>query len=117
MVDKLTPVGGGPRPAATPPSRLRTWVVVGFGGAVLMFAGLGFVYKMTEFTMTIVQDDIEGFGAAAVAVYLLGLLPIVLINLWAILTGRFRDIERPKYRMLELDREIERGGELRRPHA
>jgi hypothetical protein len=98
-------------------SRWRTVVVVGFGVTVLVFAGMGFVYKMAEFTMTIVNDDIEGFGAAAVAVYLLGLLPMVFINLWAILTGRFRDIERPKYRMLELDREIERGGELRRPHA
>jgi hypothetical protein len=38
--------------------------------------------------------------------------PIALIMLWAVTTGRFRDIEQPKIRMLELDREIERGGEL-----
>ena len=40
------------------------------------------------------------------------MLPIVFLTLWAVLTGRFRDIERPKFRMLELDEEIERGGEL-----
>ncbi len=91
----------------------RRVAVVGFAVLVLLVAGLGFVYKMTEFTMTIVKDDIAGFGAAAVSVYLIGLLPILFLTLWAVCTGRFRDIEQPKFRMLELDREIERGGELR----
>lgn len=96
---------------------LRSIVVVGFAVAVLVVAGFGFVFKMAEFSLTIIKDDVEGFGAAAVAVYLLGMLPMLFLNLWAVFTGRFRDIERPKYRMLELDEEIERGGELRRPHA
>ena len=39
------------------------------------------------------------------------MLPIVFLTLWAVLTGRFRDIERPKFRMLELDAELERRGE------
>lgn len=98
--------------------KLRSMVVVFFAVAVLVIAGLGFVFKMSEFAMTILKDDVEGFGAAAVAVYLLGIVPVVFLNLWAVFTGRFRDIERPKYRMLELDQEIERGGELaRRPHV
>lgn len=89
---------------------LRTVAVVGFAVAVLVVAGLGFVYKMTEFAQTIVKDDVEGFGAVAVSIYLIGMVPIVFLTLWAVLTGRFRDIERPKFRLLELDREIERGG-------
>jgi nitrogen fixation-related uncharacterized protein len=95
---------------------LRTAVVVGFAAAVLVIAGLGFVYKMTEFALTIVKEDVEGFGAAAVSLYLLGMLPIVFLTLWAVLTGRFRDIERPKHRMFELDREIEQS-EARRAHG
>lgn len=90
----------------------RRFAVLAFAVVVLLVAGLGFVYKMTEFTMTIVNDDIAGFGVAAVSVYLIGLLPILFLTLWAVTTGRFRDIEQPKFRMLELDREIERGGEL-----
>jgi hypothetical protein len=90
----------------------RGLVVFVFAIAVMAIAGLGFVYKMAEFTLTIVADDIAGFGAVAVATYLIGMLPIVFITLWAVVTGRFRDIERPKLRLLELDREIERGGEL-----
>ena len=85
-----------------------------FGVAVTLLAGMGFIYKMTEFVMTIVNNDIAGFGFAAVSVYLIGLLPIIFLTLWAVMTGRFRDIERPKFRMLELDREIERGGDLSR---
>jgi hypothetical protein len=78
----------------------------------MVVAGTSFVYKMTEFAVTIVRDDVEGFGAVAVATYLIGMLPLVFVTLWAVLTGKFRDIERPKFRLLEIDREIERGGEL-----
>jgi len=98
-------------------SASRSWssrdlAVYGFAVAVLVFAGLGFVYKMTEFAATIVKDDVEGFGAVAVSIYLIGVVPIVFFTLWAVLSGKFRDIEAPKYRMFELDAEIERGGEL-----
>jgi hypothetical protein len=90
----------------------RGLVVFVFAIAVMAIAGLGFVYKMTEFTLTMAEDDVAGFGAVAVATYLIGMLPIVFLTLWAIVTGRFHDVERPKLRLLELDREIERGGEL-----
>jgi nitrogen fixation-related uncharacterized protein len=74
---------------------------------VMAIAGAAFVYKMAEFVVTIAEDEIAGFGAVAVATYLIGMLPIVFVTLWAALTGRFRDLERPKHRLLELDREIE----------
>ncbi len=88
-------------------ANLRGIAVVGFASAVLVVAGLGFVYKMTEFSATIIRDDIEGFGATAIAVYLTGVVPLFFLTLWAILSGRFSDIERPKYRVLELHDEIE----------
>ncbi len=91
---------------------IRTRVVFAFVVIVMLLAGGGFAYKMAEFVLTMYRHDIEGFGAVAIATYLTGLVPIVCITLWAVLTGRFRDIEQPKYRMLELDREIDRGGEL-----
>jgi ABC-type uncharacterized transport system permease subunit len=87
--------------------------VFAFAIAIMVIAGAAFVYKMTEFAMTIVKDDVEGFGAVAVATYLIGMLPIVFVTLWAAFAGKFRDIERPKFRLLELDRLIERGGPLR----
>jgi len=91
---------------------MRNAVVIGFAVIVLVVAGLGFVFKMSEFATTIVKDDVEGFGTVAVSIYLIGMVPIVFLTMWAVITGRFRDIEQPKLRVLELDREIERGGEL-----
>ncbi len=89
---------------------VRGLIIVGFAVAVLVVAGLGFAYKMSEFAVTIMKDEIEGFGAVAISIYLVGMVPILFFTLWAIATGRFRDIEHPKYRLLELDDEIERGG-------
>lgn len=79
---------------------------------VTCVAGFAFLNKMAEFVMTIVNDEVSGFGVVSVVTYLAGMLPLLLLTLWAAFSGRFRDIERPKYRMFELDQEIERGGEL-----
>jgi hypothetical protein len=84
---------------------------------VMLLAGGAFALKMFEFVTTMSGDEVAGFGAVAVTTYLMGMAPLLLLMLWAATTGRFRDIEAPALRMLELDREIERGGELAgRPH-
>jgi hypothetical protein len=88
---------------------VRSWFLIVFCTAVVVIAGSAMVYKMTEFTMTIIKDDISGFGVVALAVYFTGMLPLLFLTLWGICAGHFRDIEGPKYRMLELDDEIEAG--------
>jgi len=90
----------------------RSVIVFALAVGVMVVAGGAFVTKMFEFAMTMSGDEVAGFGAVAVATYLMGMLPLFLLLLWAVTTGRFRDVEAPKLRMLELDREIERGGEL-----
>ena len=112
--DHLRPVSGR---HAKSDRGVRNATVILFAVFVLLIAGLGFIYKMTEFAATIANDDVEGFGAMAVGTYLIGVVPIIFLTLWAVFTGKFRDIERPKFRMFELDREIERGGELRGRHG
>jgi hypothetical protein len=88
----------------------RKIVEIALTAGVCVIAGLGFTYKMSEFAVTIVKDEIEGFGAVAVATYLIGMVPMVFLMLWAVLTGKFRDLEATKQRLFELDAEIERGG-------
>ena len=95
--------------------RTRTVILFAFFFGVMVIAGGGFLLKMFEFVMTMSGDEIAGFGAVAVSTYLLGMAPLLFLMLWAVTTGRFRDVEAPKYRMLELDREIELGGELGEP--
>ncbi len=92
--------------------RTRTVIIFVLAVGVMVLAGGAFVGKMFEFALTMAGDEVAGFGAVAVTTYLLGMLPLMLLMLWAVMTGRFRDIEAPKLRMFEIDREIERGGEL-----
>ena len=79
-----------------------------FCSAVLIVSATAFIYKLTEFSMTIVRDGLEGFGIVAVSVYLVGLVGLLLLNLWAWSKGYFRNLEAPKFRMLEMEAEYER---------
>lgn len=92
--------------------RTRTVIVAALAFGVLMVAGGAFINKMFEFIMTMSGPEVAGFGAVALSTYLMGMVPLLFLTLWAATTGRFRDMEAPKLRMLELDREIERGGEV-----
>jgi hypothetical protein len=87
----------------------RSWFLAVFCTTVVLVAGSAMTYKLTEFVMTIVKDEITGFGVEALAVYVSGTLPLLFLTLWGVCAGHFRDIEKPKYRMLELDDEIEAG--------
>ncbi len=95
--------------------RTRSVILFVMFVGVMVVAGSAFVMKMFDFIMTMSGDEVAGFGAVAVSTYLMGMAPLVLLLLWAVTTGRFRDIEAPASRMLELDREVERGGELAGP--
>lgn len=92
--------------------RIRSLVVFLMAIGVMLVAGAAFLHKMIDFAFTMADDEMAGFGVVAVATYLLGMLPLLFLTLWAVMTGRFRDVERPATRMLELDARIERGGEL-----
>jgi len=95
--------------------RTRTVIVFALFVGVMVVSGTAFFMKMLDFVMTMSGDEVAGFGAVAVSTYLLGMAPLLFLMLWAVTTGRFRDVEAPKLRMLELDRLIERGGEIGGP--
>ncbi|MFQ5770556.1 MAG: cbb3-type cytochrome oxidase assembly protein [bacterium] len=58
------------------------------------------------------KDDLKSFGAISVVSYFVGILGILFFTLWGIFKGHFKNIERPKYRMLELDEEIDKMGNV-----
>jgi nitrogen fixation-related uncharacterized protein len=95
----------------------RTLVVFLMAIAVMVLAGGAFLNKMVEFMLTMNGDEIAGFGAAAIATYLAGMLPLLCLNLWAVLTGRFRDVEGPAQRMLDIHEALERGRDGSESHA
>ncbi|MFQ5706341.1 MAG: cbb3-type cytochrome oxidase assembly protein [bacterium] len=84
---------------------------------VVVIGGVAFLYKITEFAETYLKDDLKSFGAISVVSYLVGFFGILFFTLWGVFKGHFRDIERPKYRMLELDEEIERMGNVYREES
>jgi hypothetical protein len=67
-----------------------------------------FTYKLFAFLKTIKRDELAGFAFDPILVYALVAMGFLCLLAWAFLTGQFRDIERPKYEMLERFDEQER---------
>jgi hypothetical protein len=77
-------------------------------------AGCMFIFKLFSFLTTIKKDELAGFAFDPILIYGLVAMGFLCLLAWAYLTGQFRDIERPKYEMLEKFEEQERAerGEL-----
>lgn len=92
---------------ATPrPSRAAFWITLLFGLGVLIPAVRGFGQKFYELCMLI--DDADGaFAVMPVVNYLLASIGFLLLLGWAILNGMFRDIEKPKYTMLQTEQMLD----------
>ena len=86
---------------------LWTWVISG-----VTFASLTFVYKFFEIVRTVPMGEVTGFAVIQVITYLLIAIGFFFLFLWSFLKGDFKDMEKAKYRILEMEekmREIERG--------
>ena len=105
-----------PKQAPERSNGLFLWV---FSVAMVVTAGTAFVFKLIEFVYTAVNN-----GPGALTSFLIPVLNYLLVAagfgclfLWAYVTGQFRNVEAPKHRMLELEREwdrIESAGDVQR---
>ena len=69
--------------------------------AVLLPSLYGFGTKLFEF-IALFRGDVDGaFAISPVLNYLLASLGFLCLFLWAAMHGMFRDVERPKFTMLE----------------
>jgi hypothetical protein len=82
----------------------------------VLAAGCLFFYKLFSFLTTIRRDELAGFAFDPIVIYGVVAVGFLFLLAWAFLTGQFKDIERPKYDMLERFEEQERAEleELRR---
>ncbi|MBL8817387.1 MAG: hypothetical protein JNL58_15275 [Planctomyces sp.] len=89
--------------------RSAAWTVtIVLGILILIPSMLGFVMKFREL-MAITEGGTEGgFAITPVINYLLASSGFFLLLVWAALNGMFRDLERPKYLMLENEQELDR---------
>jgi hypothetical protein len=87
-------------------SRRRSLIVGVLAVLILVPALLGFGTKFREFLA--LWDDEEGaFTIVPIVNYLLATAGFFLLLCWAILHGMFRNIEQPKYQMLEQEKELD----------
>jgi hypothetical protein len=78
-----------------------------FALAILIPSFVGFANKFREFIL-IYRGDVDGvFAITPIVNYLLASLGFFFLFCWAIGHGMFRDIERPKYTMLENERKLD----------
>ena len=94
-------------PAPSRGARRFLWI---FSIVMVLTAGTAFVFKLIEFIHTATQKGPAAMGSFLIPVlnYLMVAAGFALLFLWAYFSGQFRDIEAPKYRMLEMQDEIDR---------
>ncbi|MEE9614250.1 MAG: hypothetical protein V3W31_04760 [Thermodesulfobacteriota bacterium] len=78
-----------------------TWVVLG-----VAFAGLTFAYKVYEIVNTIPRGEVVGFAVIQVITYLFVAVGFFFLFVWSFLKGDFKDVERAKYRVLEMEEKM-----------
>lgn len=78
--------------------------------AGLLMAGVAFSYKVAEFIFTLGSDEVQGFADVPVTVYFIVAGGWMCLLVWCFVTGKFSDMERAKYDMLEAEAEYERLG-------
>ncbi|HBB41344.1 MAG: hypothetical protein COW73_11900 [Nitrospirae bacterium CG18_big_fil_WC_8_21_14_2_50_70_55] len=84
-------------------SRVLTWFAI----LVVVCAGMGFFYKLTEFIRTMLANEIQGFALISVSTYLVVAIGYLCLFIWSYLQGHYRDVEGPKYWLLEHEAELD----------
>ena len=98
-----------PDPSTEPSPRAR-WFLWIFSVAMVTTAGSAFVLKLIEFFATATRSGSDALASFLIPVlnYLLVAAGFFCLFLWAYFTGQFRDVEGPKHRMLEMQKEFDR---------
>ncbi len=90
-----------------PAKRRMQWVVLAMALAILVPSLYGFGTKFLEF-IALYRGDVEGaFAISPIINYLLASLGFLFLFAWAMMHGMFRDIEQPKYTMLENEQRLD----------
>jgi hypothetical protein len=93
--------------SAAPAARVRRWVTGVLAFAILIPSLWGFGSKFVEF-IAIYRGEADGaFAISPILNYLLASMGFLCLFGWATFHGMFRDIEAPKYDMLENENRLD----------
>jgi cbb3-type cytochrome oxidase maturation protein len=86
------------------------WFILVFSVVMVLTAGTAFLFKLIEFIRTATTQGPAAMGSFLIPVlnYLMVAAGFAFLFLWAYLSGQFRDVESAKYRMLEMQEQIDR---------
>jgi hypothetical protein len=87
----------------------KTFVNI-FGVLVVVLAAGGFLFKLIEFASSLAKGDVINFAIVPVTVYLVVAAGFFFLFLWALMKGHLKNVEEPKYRMLEQEEEYRKMG-------
>ena len=98
-----------PPPDQTPSRRANRFLWI-FSVAMVIVAGTAFFMKLIEFTNTATRHGTDALGSFLIPVlnYILVAAGFFCLFFWAYAKGHYKDIEAPKYRMLELEAEYDK---------
>jgi len=89
-------------------NRSKAWsITLVFGVLILIPSMLGFIMKFGELLELTKGASDGGFAITPVVNYLLASLGFLCLLMWAAMNGMFRDLEHPKYTMLDNERELD----------
>lgn len=81
--------------------------------AILVPSAIGFVGKIVDFFRTLRADQNGGaITLVPIANYFAIALGFIFLLVWAVAHGMFKDIERPKYTMLDNEAKLDRSENL-----
>ncbi len=96
-----------PGPKNDRPSRTKHVVLWVFFIMIILPGGYGFTEKFIQFVRTLNTEEGGGFTILPICNYLLMAMGFGCLLAWATAHGMFRDVEKPKYDMLERERFLE----------
>ncbi len=88
-------------------SRLKNFILWFTAIGIIFPGGYGFISKLLQFIKTLETDSEGAFTIIPICNYLIMATGFTCLLVWAAMHGMFRDIEKPKFTMLELDEAIE----------
>lgn len=94
-------------PERPPEGWLKSAFVFTFGAGILIGGLFGFGGKILRFILAWEGNPDARFALIPIAMYFAVAFGFACIFVWAVINGMLSDIEGPKYRMLENERELE----------
>lgn len=89
-------------------NRSTAWTITVFFGVLILIPSLiGFLMKFTEFISVAEGTGSGQFAITPIVNYLLASAGFFFLLMWAAFNGMFKDLEHPKFVMLETEKELD----------